>query len=87
MKDATNQQLLLEKSDLDWTVVRTPIHNNVDVVAFRNVGFTQPKPWQTISRKTICDFIIRCIEKKLFTLAAIGRIKNQAIRSGNIDVT
>ena len=38
MKDATNQQLLLEKSDLDWTVVRTPIHNNVDVVAFRNVG-------------------------------------------------
>lgn len=66
MKDAKNQQILLEKSDLDWTVVRTPIHNNMDIVDLRHMGFTQPKPWQTISRKTVCEFIIRCIEKNEF---------------------
>jgi len=62
MTDAKNQQRLLEKSDLDWTVIRTPIHNNKDVIDVVCVGYAQPKPWQTISRKTICDFIVRCVE-------------------------
>jgi len=66
MKDAKNQQLLLEHSNLDWTVVRTPIHRNEDVVNVVHVGFTQPMPWQAISRKTICDFVIQCIESSTF---------------------
>jgi putative NADH-flavin reductase len=63
MSDAKNMQYLLEKSTIDWTVIRTPIHNNRLSQKMIHVGFKQPKPWHTLSRNTITEFIVACIKK------------------------
>jgi len=62
MQDAKNQQVLIEKSNLDWTVIRTPIHNNKNNENISKAGFNQPPLWKTISRDAISRFIIDCIE-------------------------
>lgn len=62
LKDAKNQQLLIERANLDWTVVRTPIHSDDNKNTVTNIGFNQPPVWKTISRKAISEFIINCIE-------------------------
>jgi hypothetical protein len=64
LSDAKAQQELLEKSKINWTVVRTPVHNDKPTQKLKHVGFTQPVPWATLSRVTICEFILECIEKK-----------------------
>lgn len=66
MSDAKSQQLLIEKTNLDWTVVRTPIHSNKDNEIISSAGFAQPPLWKTISRVALSKFIIDCIEKNQF---------------------
>lgn len=66
MSDAKNQQRLIEKSDLDWTVVRTPVHNNKQSETISSVGFTQAPLWRTLSRVAVSIFILKCIEKNQF---------------------
>ncbi len=62
MEDARIQQRLLEKSDLDWTVVRTPVHKDGNsTVGY--ASYRQPYPWQRVTRKAVANFIIECIEK------------------------
>jgi len=63
LSDAKAQQLLLEKSSVKWTVVRTPIHNNKTNQKIRYIGFNQPMPWDTLSRKAICEFVLECLEE------------------------
>lgn len=63
MRDAKMQQTLLEKSTLDWTVVRTPVHNDRNDQTISHVGMEQPFPWQTLSRKAIAAFMLECLEK------------------------
>ena len=63
MSDAKIQQHLIEKTNLDWTVVRTPTHNNKGNGNISQAGFNQPPIWSTISRVAISKFIIDCIEK------------------------
>jgi putative NADH-flavin reductase len=65
MDDARSQQHALEKSSLDWTVVRTPIHNNTRGT-ITHIGFTQPPMWATLSRVAIAAFMIDCIENPLW---------------------
>lgn len=64
MIDARNQQKLLEKSQINWTVIRTPIHNNKSSQNIRHIGFNQPMPWYTISRITISNFMIENIDSE-----------------------
>jgi len=64
MSDARAQQRILEKSSIDWTVVRTPIHNDRIDQKIVHVGLSQPMPWQTLSREAISKFMIECIEEK-----------------------
>lgn len=66
MSDAKNQQRLIEKSGLDWTVVRTPVHNNKKGGTISQVGLTQAPLWKTLSRVAISKFIIDCIKKNQF---------------------
>lgn len=66
MNDAKRQQSLLEKSRLDWTVVRTPIHSDRAGQEISHIGYQQPRPWSTISRKTIAEFMIKCLEEKIY---------------------
>ncbi|MBP6882542.1 MAG: NAD(P)H-binding protein [Candidatus Levybacteria bacterium] len=66
ISDAKAQQLILEKSNIDWTVVRTPIHNNRTVQKLNHVGLQQPMPWQTISRAAISIFMASCIKDSTY---------------------
>lgn len=63
ISDAKNQQDLLEKSALDWTIIRTPLHSNKGNIKIKYAGFKQPKPWQKVSRKAISNFMIECIRE------------------------
>lgn len=66
MTDAKNQLALLEKSNLKWTVIRTPIHSNEKTNVINHQGFDQPKPWIKLSRNAISIFICKNIEKDLW---------------------
>lgn len=66
MNDAIAQQKLIEKSSLDWTVVRTPIHSNKGSKKAHHVGMTHPPIWQTVNRTAVCEFICDCLEKELW---------------------
>lgn len=66
MNDAIAQQNLIEKSSLDWTVVRTPIHSNKGPKIANNVGMVHPPIWQSVNRIAVCEFICDCIEKDLW---------------------
>ena len=61
MADAVDQQKILEKSNLDWTVVRTPVHSNAKRTQAR-ITSKKPYLWQTIARATVVEFIVDCIE-------------------------
>ncbi len=61
MNDAVNQQKILEKSNLDWTVIRTPVHSNAKRTR-ANITNKKPYLWQTIARATVVEFIADCIE-------------------------
>ncbi len=65
MNDAIDQQGIIEKSNLDWTVIRTPVHSNGETVAVKVIN-KKPFLWQKISREVVVEFIIECIEKKSF---------------------
>jgi len=57
IKDAEDQQRLLEKSNLNWTVVRTPVHENKNSGNISYSGFKQPFIWKRVSRLAIAKFI------------------------------
>jgi hypothetical protein len=61
INDSKNQQHLLEKSKLDWIVVRTPVHSDKGNKKIKHVGYSQPKPWQKISRTAVANFMIEMI--------------------------
>ncbi len=65
MTDAVDQQKLIEQSNLDWTVIRTPVHNSGAKIRSK---VTEKKPflWQTIPRKTVVEFIVDCIENNSY---------------------
>ncbi len=63
MNDSIAQQNLIEKSSLDYTVVRTPIHSNKGPKKVTQAGATHPPIWQSVNRIAVCEFIVECIEK------------------------
>lgn len=62
LEDAIKQQEILEKSTLNWTVVRTPVHKDGNKT-FGTAGYKQPYPWQRVTRLAVANFMIDCIEK------------------------
>lgn len=58
LRDGEKHMKLLQKSGLDWTVVRSPIMNERGSKQYR-LNQEYPKPWQTINRqavaKAMCD--------------------------------
>ncbi len=63
INDARVQQDLIEKSNLDWTIVRTPVHVDKGNLKIKHAGYRQPKLWQRISRIAISNFMIEVIEE------------------------
>lgn len=63
MSDAIVQQNLIEKSKLDYTIVRTPVHSNKDSWEIKYSGYNHPSIFQTVSRQAVSNFIVELIEK------------------------
>jgi putative NADH-flavin reductase len=63
LSDARKQQILLETSGLNWTVVRTPVHKTGNKIKIKSVGYNQPKFWYRITRISIANFIYICIKE------------------------
>lgn len=53
---------LLEKSELDWTVLRSPVMNNKGNLNNFVVSKLKPKLWQTINRESVANALVELIE-------------------------
>lgn len=47
----------LEQSNLQWTVIRSPIMNEKDTPEYQ-LGGTRPQPWDTIHRLAVADALV-----------------------------
>ncbi len=61
LRDGETHIKLLRASNLDWTVLRSPVMTNRDSVSYR-LTLTPLPPWQTISRQALAKAIIEQIE-------------------------
>jgi len=52
LRDGETHIKLLESSQLDWTVIRSPIMTSTDSKAY-TLTHTRPLPWNTISRQSV----------------------------------
>lgn len=56
--DAEKHIKLLENSDLNWTVVRSPAMNNLGKINNYSLAESRPLPWQTVNRQSVAKALI-----------------------------
>ena len=66
MSDSESHLKLLEKSKLNWTVIRSPIMNNSGKAENFKLSLNRPLPWQTISRSSVALSMIDQIDDKKY---------------------
>lgn len=64
MNDAENHILLLEKSNINWTVIRSPGMNEWGSTNKYTLTDKRPLPWQTINRKSVAKAIVEQLDSK-----------------------
>lgn len=57
LRDSEQHIALLEKSTLDWTVIRSPIMTNATSSTY-SLTTKRPLPWQTISRQSVAAALL-----------------------------
>lgn len=57
LKDGEAHIQLLEQSDLDWTVIRSPVMSSAKSAVYR-LSDKRPMPWQTISRSSVATALL-----------------------------
>lgn len=62
LKDGENHIKLLASSDLDWTVIRSPVMNEKGNPFHFELTNIRPKPWQTINRHSVALAMIQQLE-------------------------
>lgn len=65
LKDSETHIQLLEKSNLDWTILRSPIMKENSSSKYQ-LSDKRPLPWQTINRDSVVKAIINQIKSKKF---------------------
>jgi len=70
LKDGEIHINLLEKSQLDWTIVRSPVMNNSGNPSKYKLIIKSSLPWQTINRKSVADAMIKLIDDQNFLKTA-----------------
>ena len=58
LADGERHIMLLEESDLDWTVVRSPIMNNRGDAPKFALTNERPMPWATINRRSVAQCMV-----------------------------
>jgi putative NADH-flavin reductase len=61
LKDGERHIALLEDSELDWTILRSPIMNEKGSPSF-TLSPKRPKPWMTIHRHAVAEAIVEQIK-------------------------
>jgi putative NADH-flavin reductase len=70
LADGEEHIRLLERSGLDWTVVRSPIMNERgDAMRFKLTG-ERPMPWATVNRRSVAAGMLRLIEDRKYSRQA-----------------
>lgn len=66
-KDHEKQEALLENSELNWTIVRPVGLTNGAIKEVQESTNNQPKPGLTISRRSLANYLLSCLENKELT--------------------
>jgi putative NADH-flavin reductase len=62
LKDAETHIKLLDGTDLNWTIVRSPIMNNRGKINKFRLTNKRPKPWNTINRNSVALCMVNLAE-------------------------
>ena len=65
LRDGEQHIELLRASDLDWTVIRSPVMGSTNSKSYE-LGNTSPKPWQIIPRDAVAAAMVDSVEQGLF---------------------
>jgi len=63
IQDGENHIRILEESSLDWTVVRSPVMNEVGASTYKLTD-TYPWPWSTINRAAVAVCLVDQLERR-----------------------
>lgn len=62
--DAEEHIKLLENSDLEWTVIRSPAMNNLGKINNYSLSENRPLPWQTVNRQSVAKALVDQLNSK-----------------------
>ena len=62
LRDGEEHIRLLQDSDLDWTVLRSPVMNEVGGLGY-GLSDQQPAPWNSIHRQAVARAMVEQIEQ------------------------
>lgn len=64
--DAEEHLRLLQESSLDWTVIRSPVMNNLGKPSKFQLKYKYPSPFRTINRQSVAIALVNHIEDEAF---------------------
>lgn len=70
LRDGEQHIALLEKSDLNWTVVRSPIMSGADTIGVGQLTKKRPFPWQRVSRGYVATSIVQTLDDETWSKSA-----------------
>ncbi len=70
LKDGEAHLDQLISSELDWSVVRSPVMNNEGDPEAYQLGKHRPQPWETIHRKSVAKAMVDVLESNNYTQQA-----------------
>lgn len=76
LKDAEDHIKLLEKSSLDWTILRSPIMSNSGNPKQFKIVDKIPMPWAIINRKSVAVAMLDLLENSTETIQAPFIVKS-----------
>lgn len=69
-RDGENHVRLLRESDLDWTVLRSPVMKETNKSGDFILSTAFPKPWETIARDDVAKALVELLESNNWHQAA-----------------
>ncbi len=67
LKDGENHLDQLIASELDWTVLRSPVMNHSGNADAYTLGNDRPRPWQTIHRHSVARAMVDLLESSTYS--------------------
>ena len=65
LRDGEKHIAMLESTELEWTVIRSPVMNESGSARYR-LSNRRPYPWQTINRNAVADAMVEMLENEQY---------------------